>query len=344
MEKTIPAELLKRFTEETIKAVGLSEENAKIFSESIVAADLRGIKSHGVVRLPAYVKRVENGVMKPEATGKFIKDEAATALLDAENGFGQIAGYRAMTHAIDKARKYGIGLVAVKNSNHYGIAGFYSMMALKENMIGFALTNASSAMNPHGAVSPLLGTNPISVAIPAEKENEIVLDMATSRVSRGKIRFAAITGNEIPAGWATDAAGKPTTDAKKAEKGSLEPIGTYKGYGLSLMIDILCGILSNSCLTGEVKNILDSGAPAHTGHLFGALNIASYIPPDIFRRNIDTVIKTIKSLPLKDREIFLPGEIEFNHMAEREKGGIPLDNAVIDKLNVLADRYKLERL
>lgn len=344
MEKTVQAQRLKRFAQEAISAIGLSAENAEVFSEALVAADLRGIKSHGVVRLPAYIKRVEQGVMDPKATGRFINDEGATALLDAENGFGQIAGYRAMRRAIDKAREYGIGLVTVRNSNHYGIAGFYSMMAVKENMIGFALTNASPAMNPYGAVSPLIGTNPVSVAVPAEKEKEIVLDMATSKVSRGKIRFAAITGNTIPLGWATDAKGEPTTDADEAEKGSLEPIGTYKGSGLSLMIDICCGILSNSCLTGEVKNILDASAPARTGHLFGAVNIANFISPDIFKRTIDEVIQRVKGLPLKEREIFLPGEIEFNFTEKRQKQGIPLDHAVLEKLNIIADRYEIERL
>lgn len=344
MEKTIPVIRLKRFVEEAVSAIGLSKENAKILAESLVVADLRGIKSHGVVRLTTYIKRVEAGVMDPKATGKFIKDEGATALLDAENGFGQIAGQRAMHLAIEKARKFGIGLVAVKNSNHFGIASFYSMMAASENMLGIALTNASPAMNPYGTISPLLGTNPISLAVPAEKEKQIVLDMSTSMVARGKIRFAALTGKPIPLGWATDAQGEPTTDAKEAIKGSLEPIGGVKGSGLSLMVDIFCGILTNSCLTGEVKTIVDVSGQAHTGHLLGAVNIANYIPADLFKQNIDAVIQRIKGLPSKGQDVFLPGEIEFNLAAEREKEGVPLDEAVIDDLNGLAERYEIERL
>jgi LDH2 family malate/lactate/ureidoglycolate dehydrogenase len=249
-----------------------------------------------------------------------------------------------MRCAIDKAREYGIGLVAVRNSNHFGIASFYSMMATRENMIGFALTNASPAMNPYGTISPLLGTNPIALAVPTEKETPIVLDMSTSMVARGKIRFAALTGNSIPLGWATDCNGIPTTDANEAIKGSLEPIGGVKGSGLSLMVDIFCGILSNSCLTGEVKTIVDTSGPAQTGHLLGAVNIANYIPAGLFKQNIDAVIAHIKSLPSKGQEVFLPGEREFNLAAEREKEGIPLEKAVIDDLNRLADRYNIERL
>lgn len=344
MEKKFKAARLKSFIEEAASAVGLSIENAKVFAESLVAADLRGIKSHGIVRLPIYVKRVEKGVMEPGATGNFLKDEGATALLDAENGFGQIAGNRAMRRAIDKARQYGIGLVAVRNSNHFGIASFYSMMAAKENMIGFALTNASPAMNPYGTISPLLGTNPIALAVPAEKEKSIVLDMSTSMVARGKIRFAALTGNEIPLGWATDSKGNPTTDSNEALKGSLEPIGGVKGAGLSLMVDIFCGILSNSCLTGEVKTIVDTSGAARTGHLLGAVNISHYLEPAVFKQTIDAVIKRIKALPSKEKEVFLPGEIEFNLAAEREKEGIPLDDAVIEDLNGLAGRYNIEQL
>lgn len=344
MEKIIQVKRLQNFIEEAISAVGFSKENARIFAESLIIADLRGIKSHGVVRLTTYAQRVEKGVMDPKATGIFLQEEGATALFDAQNGFGQIAGHRAMCHAIKKAREYGIGLVAVRNSNHFGIASFYSMMALKENMIGVVLTNSSPAVNPYGTITPLLGTNPISFAVPADKELDIVLDMSTSMVARGKIRLAALTGDSIPLGWATDSHGDPTIDANEALRGSLEPIGGVKGAGLSLMVDIFCGILSNSCLTGEVKTVVDMSGPARTGHLLGAVNIANYIPTDIFKKNIDNVIKRIKALPSKSQEVFLPGEIESNIAAERENEGIPLDNAVIEDLNRLADRYNIERL
>lgn len=344
MEKKIPVKRLRAFIVEAVSAVGLSRENAAIFAESIIAADLRGVKSHGIVRLTSYIRRVEAGVMDPKGAVRFLRDEGATALLDAGNGFGQVAGHHAMRHAIEKARTYGIGLVTVRNSNHFGIASFYSMMAASENMIGVVLTNSSPAMNPYGTISPLLGTNPISVAVPAEKEKPIILDMSTSMVARGKLRVAAMNGMPIPLGWATDPDGEPTTDPEKAIKGSLEPIGGVKGSGLSLIVDIMCGILSNSCLTGEVKVVVDVSGPARTGHLLGAVNIANYIDPESFKQNIDTVIKHIKGLPAKGPDVFLPGEIESNLAAEREKGGIPLDAVVMEDLNRLADRYHFERL
>ena len=209
MEKKIKAARLQNFIEEAISAAGLPREKADIFARSLVIADLRGIKSHGVVRLPTYIQRVEKGILDPKATGIFLREEGATALLDAQNGLGQISGHRAMRHAISKAREYGFGLVGVKNSNHFGIASFYSMMALKENMIGVVLTNSSPAVNPYGTISPLLGTNPLSFAIPADKEKDIVLDMSTSMVARGKIRIAAAKDNKIPLGWATDSQGNP---------------------------------------------------------------------------------------------------------------------------------------
>ena len=345
MEKKYPVDHLRTLVTDIIAAVGLEPAMAKIFAESIVAADLRGVKSHGTVRLPDYVRRVENRVMDPKAAVRFVREDGATGLVDGGNGFGQAAGHLAMRGAIEKARTHGIGWVGVRNSNHFGIASFYAMMALEAGMIGVVMTNASPAMNPYGSSSPLLGTNPIAVAIPAGVEKPVVLDMSTSLVARGKIRFAALTGKEIPLGWATDANGEPTTDAQKALKGSLEPIGGMKGSGLSLVVDILCGVLTNSCLTGGVKTIVDISGPAQTGHAFAALDVAHFIGLDRFKKDMDAVIQRIKGLLSKgDREIFLPGEIEFNLAARRTREGIPLEDAVVQNLNNLAARYHAGRL
>lgn len=345
MEKKYPVDRLRTFITDIIAAVGLDPNMASLFAESLIAADARGVKSHGAVRMPDYVRRVESKVLDPKAEVKFIRDEGATGLLDGGNGFGQVAGCEAMLRAIEKARMHGIGLVGVRNSNHFGIASFYAMMALESGMIGAVLTNASPAMNPYGSITPILGTNPIAFAVPAGIQKPIVLDMSTSIVARGKIRFAALTGKEIPLGWATDANGEPTTDAQKALKGSLEPIGGVKGSGLSLVVDILCGILTNSCLTGEVKTIVDISGPAKTGHIFGAIDIAHFIGLDLFKNNMDAVIQHIKSLPSKGgQEIFLPGEIEFNLAEKRAKEGIPLEDAVVQNLNALGARYHAGRL
>jgi LDH2 family malate/lactate/ureidoglycolate dehydrogenase len=340
MERHYPVEDLKRAVTAVIAAVGLEPPLADVFADSLVMADLRGVKSHGVVRLPAYVRRVETGVMDPRAATPFVRDEGATALLDGGNGFGQVAGWRAMRRAMEKARALGVGVVGVQRSNHFGIASYYAMLALEEGQIGVVLTNASPAMNPFGTKTPLLGTNPVAVAVPAGAEAPIVLDMSTSMVARGKIRFAALTGQAIPPGWATDREGAPTTDAAKAIQGSLEPIGGAKGSGLSLVIDILCGVLTGSCLTGEVKTIVDVTGPARTGHFFMALDIGRFIEPRRFQEDMDAVIQRIKGLPPKDgQKIYLPGEIEAALAARRRREGIPLEAPVVENLNALARQY-----
>ncbi len=345
MESLYNVDQLRGFIIGVIEAVGLSGEFSPVFADCLIAADLRGVKSHGIVRLPAYVQRVETGVMNPGAAMSCSQGDGATALLDAANGFGQVAGQRAMRHAIEKARTHGAGVVAVRNSNHFGIASFYAMKALDEDMIGIVSTNSSPAMSPYGTLTPLLGTNPIAIAVPAGTEKPIVLDMSTSVVARGKIRHAALTGNSIPAGWAMDPEGRPTTDPLEALKGSLEPIGGVKGSGLSLMIDILCGVLTDSCLTGEVKTIVDTSGPARTGHFFCALDVAHFMPPQNFKKSIDAVIQRIKGLPARDAgRIALPGEIEYDLAEKRMREGIPLDTAVVETLNVLAQRYDIPRL
>jgi LDH2 family malate/lactate/ureidoglycolate dehydrogenase len=345
MDRTFAAERLRGVITEVIAAVGLEPTMAGVFADSIVAADLRGVKSHGTIRVPEYVRRVESGVMDPRAEARFVHDEGAVGLLDGGNGFGQAAGCTAMRRAIDKAQALGIGLVGVRNSNHFGIAAYYAMMALDAGMIGLVMTNASPAMNPFGTSIPLLGTNPIAVAVPAGVEKPIVLDMSTSLVARGKIRFAALTGKEIPPGWATDADGEPTTDAKKALKGSLEPIGGPKGSGLSLIVDLLCGVLTGSCLTGEVKTIVDVSGPAKTGHIFGAIDIGRFIGREPFRQNVDAVIRRIKGLPARaGQKVFMPGEIELDLAARRMQEGVPLAEEVARNLNALAERFNTTRL
>ncbi len=345
MESLYSVDLLRSFIVRVIEAVGLSGDFSPVFADCLIAADLRGVKSHGIVRLPAYVQRVETGVMNPSAAMQFSRDEGATALLDAANGFGQVAGQRAMSRAVEKARTHGVGFVAVRNSNHFGIASFYAMQALDQDMIGIVSTNSSPAMNPYGTLAPLLGTNPIAIAVPAGAEKPIVLDMSTSVVARGKIRHAALTGSPIPEGWATDAEGRPTTDPREALKGSLEPIGGVKGSGLSLMVDILCGVLTDSCLTGDVKTIVDTSGPARTGHFFCALDVSRFMPSQNFKKSVDAVVRRIKDLPARDGgRIALPGEIEYDLAEKRRREGIPLDAAVVETLNVVAKHYDIGRL
>jgi LDH2 family malate/lactate/ureidoglycolate dehydrogenase len=213
-------------------------------------------------------------------------------------------------------------------------------MAQKEDMVGCVLTNSSPAMAVYGTKTPLIGTNPIAIAIPAGDHFPIVLDMSTSVVARGKIRYAALTGHSIPLGWARDPEGKPTEDAKIALKGSLEPVGGVKGSALSLIIDLVCGVLTNTILTGGVKTVTDMSGPAMTGHFFTALNVSKFIDIKLFKANVDQVITNIKSFPpVNGGQIYMPGEIEFNLGKKRMEEGIPLEAEVVQSLNAVASRY-----
>jgi LDH2 family malate/lactate/ureidoglycolate dehydrogenase len=340
-----PVKTISDFSNMFWSKLGVSPENAKIITDTLLFADLRGVKSHGIVRLPTYALRVESGVMKVEAPMDFTKDERATGVLCANNGFGQVAGFRAMTAAMQKAREYGAGVVVVQQSNHFGVTAYYSMLALHKDMIGIVATNASPAIAPFKAKAPLMGTNPLSIAVPAGSRIPIVLDMSTSEVARGKIRYAALTKKSIPLGWALDCDGQPTTDPGEALKGSLVGIGGPKGSGLSLVIDILCGVLSNTALTGQVLNITDFSGPARTGHLFCAIDIAKFVDVQRFKDNIDAIIATIKALPSVDNgPVYLPGEIEHYLSKKGAEDGIFLEEEVVTALNEIASRYGVEKL
>lgn len=323
-----------------IKA-GMSSEEAEIMSDTLMFAEMRNVKSHGIVRLPTYIDRMEKGVVNNKPEMKFINNPfAAVSTLNADNGMGQVAGYKAMKEAMNIAKVYGIAMVAVKNSNHFGVASYYSMMASEDDMIGLVMTNASPAIAPFGTKTPLLGTNPLSVAVPAKCKKPIVLDMSMSTVARGKIRMAALQNKEIPLDWGLDEEGNPTADPYEALKGSLVPIGGVKGSGLSLIVDLLTGVLTDTSLTGEVKNITDMSGPSKTSHVFIAVNISSFIDTDVYKKNVDSVVNNIKSLPPKgNNEIFMAGEIEQRLMDERRSSGIPVEIEVIEQLNKLAEKY-----
>lgn len=348
MEQPILYDLstLNDFCIEVLTKAGVKPEEAEIISETLLFAELRNIKSHGIVRLPTYVKRLENAAVNQNAEMRFLENKAAAvSVLDADNGMGQVAGYKAMKAAIDIARIYGIGLVAVKNSNHFGVASYFSMLASKDDMIGLVMTNASPAIAPFGTKTPLLGTNPLTVAVPAKKGKPIVLDMSMSTVARGKIRMAALQNKEMPLDWGLDKDGNPTSDPSEALLGSLVPIGGVKGSGLSLIIDLLTGALTGTSSLGEVKNITDMSGPSKTSHLFIAINIGAFMDIDEYKERVDDAISKIKSLPPKgDNEIFMAGEIEQNLMEKRLAEGIPVDIEVVAELNKLALDYDAARL
>ena len=343
-ERKYSIEQLNKFSVDLLVKMGLTKENAEIVADSLIFADLRNVSSHGIVRLPTYIERIDSGIMNLQPEMKYIRQRGATALLDAENGLGQLAGHKAMQRAIELAKEFGIGMVAVRNSNHFGTASWFSMMALEEGMIGITMANASPAIAPFGTATPLLGTNPLSIAVPAKNKVPIVLDMAMSTVARGKIRLSALKNEQIPLDWGLDESGNPTSDPNEALKGSLVPIGGVKGSALSLIVDLICGVMTDTGLTGNVKNITDMSGPSDTGHAFIAINIADFIDFDLFAANVDAVVDIIKGLKPKAGQIYMAGEIEHNVTEAKKKEGLPLDAAVVDLLNKCADQFGSGRL
>ena len=235
------ADSLVGFCKNVFVKIGVDADKAHLVSDSMVKADLRGVSSHGVTRTRIYVDRIRRGLVDPKAAPEIIRERAATALLDAKNGIGQVVSQYAIEIAIKKAREVGVGFVGVAHSNHFGMAAYYTLQAVGEGMIGVAMTNAPATMAPWGARLPYMGTNPLSVAVPADKRLPIVLDMATSVVARGKIILAAQKGEKIPEGWAIDKEGRVTTDPKAALEGAVLPFGGPKGSAIAILIDVLSG-------------------------------------------------------------------------------------------------------
>ncbi len=334
-QRNIPERVLARISKDLLIQVGVPDEQAAMIAEVTVEADLRGLSSHGVLRLPAYIQRVQKGTMTARTELKVIRERGATVLLDAQHGFGQIAGVYAMQEAIKCAAEYGSGLVAVRNVGHFGIAAYYTMLALPKKMIGMVSANAAPSMAAWGGTVPLFGTNPISVAIPTGGPIDIVLDMASSVVARGKIRYAASQNKPIPTGWALDEDGKPTEDPHEAIKGTLLPIGGHKGYGLALIVDILSGVLTGSAYGPNIVSLHDAQHDVAAGFILQAIDISAFSEPDEFEERIQDLIMEIRNSPLGSdvERIYLPGEIEHLTKLERLERGIPLPDNLLEKLD-----------
>jgi len=335
----VPVDKLKTFTKNVFMKVGVPEEDALTAAEVLVAADMRGVSSHGVARLDIYVKRILAGVVNTKPRITVVKDSGPLALVDGDNGLGFVVGTKAMSLAIEKAKKYGIGAVGARKSNHFGIAGYYAMMALKHDMIGFATTHASPLVAPTGGKAPFFGTNPIAVAIPAGTQPPVVLDMAVTVVARGKIEEAIRRGQKIPLGWALDKDGRPTEDPHEALKGTLLPIGGYKGYGLALVVDVICGLLTGASYGKNVGSLFgDLTRPQNLGHFFAAIDVNAFQPADEFKRKMDEYILEIKNSPKAEgvEEILLPGEPEWRKTREALEKGIELHPKVLEALRDVA--------
>jgi LDH2 family malate/lactate/ureidoglycolate dehydrogenase len=328
-------EHLTNYIEKVLQNVGLSIEDSQTVASNLIGANLRGVDSHGVTRLSIYVKRLKLGAINPTPNIRVVEESDSTLLIDGDNGMGQVVGKKAMQLAVEKARKNGAVYVGVKRSNHFGTGSYFVQQGVKKDMITFAMSNAPSTMAPWGGIKPYIGTNPYAFGIPAGKHDPIILDMATSVVARGKIITAAKEGKSIPEGWAIDANGVPTTDAQEALDGSVLPFGGPKGYALSLMIDIMSGVLTGAGFGPHINNIYgDYDKNQNVGHFFQLIDPSRFMPVENFKNRVDQMIDEIKSSPKAAgvNEIFLPGEIELGIEKKRFAEGISLSDEVYEDI------------
>ncbi len=334
--RTVAAAKLRGFCQVVLERLDVPADEAELIAENLVDADLRGVESHGVVRFPIYCQRLACRANNPRPTLRIHRETPATAVMDGDNGMGQLVGVRAMQLAIDKAREGLPAVVAVRGSNHYGAAAYYALMAARADLIGISTTiGGINHMVPWGGAEARLGNNPFAVALPAGEEFPVVLDMACSVAARGKIIVAAKTGTPIPADWAVGPDGEPTTDAVRALEGFVQPVGGAKGYALTLTIGLLSTMLTDAFFGTEVTHMYeDLERPQNVGHLMAAIPVDLFTDRDVYRTRMDKAVREMreaKRAPGVER-IYLPGEREHLWKAERERGGVALPLAVLDEL------------
>jgi LDH2 family malate/lactate/ureidoglycolate dehydrogenase len=336
------AEDLKDYVVRFFTRLDVPREHAETAAEILVAADLRGVESHGIIRLNSYYgSRIRKGQVDPRSPYSIVSETPTTLLMDGGNGLGMAVSTEAMRRCIEKARQNSIAMVTVRNSNHYGIAGYYAMMALEHNMIGISFTNAQPLVAPTYGRTAILGTNPIAVAVPAGTQRPYVLDMATSIVPVGRITVYDKAGKPIPEGWGLDQEGRVTnTPSAVLKGGALMPLGGtdimrgYKGYGLALLVDILSGVLSGAAVGQDVGRSPDPKAGANVGHFFCVINIEAFRPLVDFQAQMDYLIGMMKNAPKAagEERIYIHGEKEFE-MAERyQRDGVPVMTEVVKML------------
>jgi LDH2 family malate/lactate/ureidoglycolate dehydrogenase len=350
---------LRTFTQNIFLSMGCSNEHAALAADVLLLSDLRGIDSHGVARLIGYVRLWENKRINANPNITIVHETPTTATIDGDAGLGLVVAPFAMSLAIQKAEQYGSGWVSVRNSNHFGIAGYHTLMAVEKDMIGFAMTNASPLVAPTFSNERLLGTNPMCYAFPAGKYPPVVIDMATSAAANGKLEIAQRLGKQVPEGWIQDKEGNFTTDPHALKTGgSLLPLGSdrehgsHKGFGLSATVDILSAVLSGANYGPWVPPFvafLDPPADPvglGIGHFVGAMRVDGFRPVDEFKIHLDNWITRFKSASTidPDQKVIIPGEPELEAETDRKKNGIPLVDAVVNDLNTLAEKFGIKKL
>ncbi len=353
----VDAERLRKFVYDVFYALGVSDNDSMIVADVLVTADLFGIESHGVQRLGRYVRGLMSGSIKVNPNIKVVRNHFACALIDGDHGLGQVVCMRAVELAIDKARKYGVSVIGVRNSNHFGIAGYYSLKISNENMIGIVLTNSRPLAAYTHTIGRNIGTNPISIAIPTRNPPPYLFDAATSVIPIGKIEVLVKEGKRAPIGWGIDDKGELTDDPKVIlERGSVLPLGGlgeilggHKGSGLSISIDILCGVLTGANW-GLNVGLAVKGRRANVGHFIAAIDIDKFMPLNEFLNEMEEYKKYIKSLTKhpKAERIWIPGEKAWLTMRTRLKIGIPIHKNIIRELEEIGNnvgvKFNLERM
>jgi len=353
-------DVLENFMRDVFVQMDVPKEDAEIVADVLISADKRGIDSHGIGRFkPIYVDRIDDGILNVKTKIDIIKESPTTALLDGNDGLGHVISKKAMEMAIKKAEMYGMGMVVVRNSSHYGFAGYYPLMAVENNMIGITGTNARPSIAPTFGVENMLGTNPLTVGMPSDEEFPFLLDCATSISQRGKIEKLAREGKETPAGWVIGRDGTARTDTEEILKdlvkgkaalsplgGIGEELGGYKGYGYATVVEILSSALQGGIFLKALSGYDSEGKkqPYHLGHFFIVINIESFIEPEEFKKTTGEILRQLRNsekMPKADK-IYTAGEKEYIAWKERKHKGAPLNKVLREQLVELRDRFSLD--
>ena len=350
----VPVSVIENFMMDVFQGLGVPKDEAHICADVLVTSDLRGIESHGVGRLKYYYDRIQAGVHLTKTEMEVVKETETTALVDGHHGMGHVIAYRSMRMAMDKARQYGLGAVTVRNGTHFGIAGYYPLMAAKEGMMGFTVTNARPAVAPTFSTEPMLGTNPIAFAAPSDVDYPFCFDGATPITQRGKIEVAARAEKPVPPGWVIDAQGKPMTDPVKILKdfgtataallplgGAGEELAGHKGYGLGAMVEILSASLCGGVFMKDLLGFAPDGSrrPYMLGHFFLAIDIEHFVPLEVSRRITGQIMRALQDArkePGQER-IYVAGEKEHEQEQIIREQGVPVNPNLRRELQVLRD-------
>ena len=339
-ERRFPHDVLAGVVAGIFRGSGTSADDAGLLSDHLVRADLRGIHSHGAMRVPNYAARLAKGAINPTGRPRIVKDRAGALVIDGDNSMGQIGGTFAMRHAIERARATGVCAATVGYSNHAGAMEYYVRMAVDADMIGIATTNAIPTMAPWGGIDKLVGLNPLAFGFPAGEEQPLLLDIALGATAHGKMQIYKQKGAPIPEGWAFDDRGRPTTDIDAALKGLVQPIGGHKGIGLAISVGILSTLLCDAGYGTESGNMVDGPRTGRDGQFYLALDIAAFEDVERFKQRMDGIIREYRSTRLVDGvdRVYVPGELEDIIERRNRRDGVPLNEATITNLTEAAGR------